>query len=132
MLLVATIVADASADAGASDQKAVPITGASSGIGRYTTELLAENGYFVYASDHREQGEDQQYQLDFGSADLTRRGKRRIGGLAPGGTPKEAANHQADPGGISGGSRSSSRAGALSCRSLMLRSARANPSPFQV
>ncbi len=30
-------------------QKAVLVTGASTGIGRYITELLAANGYFVYA-----------------------------------------------------------------------------------
>ena len=35
-------------------QKAVLITGASSGIGRRTTELLASKGYFVYAGARKQ------------------------------------------------------------------------------
>jgi len=35
-------------------QRAVLVTGASSGIGRKTTELLAQNGFFVYATARKE------------------------------------------------------------------------------
>lgn len=34
---------------GGEDQRAVLVTGATSGIGRYTAELLAERGFYVYA-----------------------------------------------------------------------------------
>jgi NADPH:quinone reductase-like Zn-dependent oxidoreductase len=39
----------------ASDQRAVLVTGASSGIGRKTAELLASRGFFVYAGARSEQ-----------------------------------------------------------------------------
>jgi NAD(P)-dependent dehydrogenase (short-subunit alcohol dehydrogenase family) len=42
------------ASVGADDQKAVLITGATSGIGRYATERLAKAGYFVYAGARKD------------------------------------------------------------------------------
>ena len=41
-----------------SEQKAVLITGASSGIGRKITEVFAENGYFVYAGARKQKDID--------------------------------------------------------------------------
>ena len=41
-------------DEKAAPRKAVLVTGASSGIGRRTTEVLAENGYFVYAGARKD------------------------------------------------------------------------------
>jgi NAD(P)-dependent dehydrogenase (short-subunit alcohol dehydrogenase family) len=58
-ILLLAIVAPGSVPAlaqGDSDQKAVLITGASSGIGRMTAERLAGEGYFVYAGA-RSQGD---------------------------------------------------------------------------
>jgi len=43
---------------GASDQKAILITGASSGIGRHATEALAAEGYFVYAGARKQKDLD--------------------------------------------------------------------------
>jgi len=43
---------------GASDQKAILITGASSGIGRHATEALAAEGYFVYAGARKQKDMD--------------------------------------------------------------------------
>ena len=40
--------------AAATPQRAVLVTGASSGIGRKTTELLAQNGFFVYATARKD------------------------------------------------------------------------------
>ena len=42
----------------ASDQKAVLVTGASTGIGRKITEVLAANGYFVYAGARKQKDLD--------------------------------------------------------------------------
>ncbi|MFY9345476.1 MAG: SDR family oxidoreductase [Planctomycetota bacterium] len=49
VLLLPTVAAAQDAPA-AAPQRAVLVTGASSGIGRKTTELLAKNGFFVYAT----------------------------------------------------------------------------------
>jgi NAD(P)-dependent dehydrogenase (short-subunit alcohol dehydrogenase family) len=49
--------ADSHSD-GASQQKAVLITGASSGIGRHATEALAAEGYFVYAGARKQKDLD--------------------------------------------------------------------------
>jgi NAD(P)-dependent dehydrogenase (short-subunit alcohol dehydrogenase family) len=57
MLSAATAVA-ADADAQENAQKAVLVTGASSGIGRHVTELLASQGYFVYAGARSQQDLD--------------------------------------------------------------------------
>lgn len=54
LLSVATPVAAAS-QAQENAQKAVLVTGASSGIGRHVTELLAAQGYFVYAGARSQQ-----------------------------------------------------------------------------
>ena len=43
------------AQVGTGQQKAVLVTGASTGIGRTITEVLAANGYFVYAGARKEQ-----------------------------------------------------------------------------
>jgi NAD(P)-dependent dehydrogenase (short-subunit alcohol dehydrogenase family) len=43
---------------GASDQKAILITGASSGIGRHATEALAAEGYFIYAGARKQKDLD--------------------------------------------------------------------------
>ncbi len=43
---------------GATDQKAVLITGASTGIGRHATEALAAEGYFVYAGARKQKDLD--------------------------------------------------------------------------
>jgi NAD(P)-dependent dehydrogenase (short-subunit alcohol dehydrogenase family) len=56
-LSAATAVA-ADADAQENAQKAVLVTGASSGIGRHVTELLAAHGYFVYAGARSQQDLD--------------------------------------------------------------------------
>ena len=49
------IAQSSGADAG---QKAVLITGASTGIGRKITEVFAEQGYFVYAGARKQQDLD--------------------------------------------------------------------------
>ncbi len=56
-LSAATAVA-ADAEAQENAQKAVLVTGASSGIGRHVTELLAAQGYFVYAGARSQQDLD--------------------------------------------------------------------------
>lgn len=49
----------AAADTGsATEQKAVLVTGASTGIGRMIAEVLAENGYFVYAGARKQRDLD--------------------------------------------------------------------------
>ena len=52
------------ADDGAQRQQAVLVTGASSGIGRKTTEVLAANGYFVYAGARKQKDLDALNALD--------------------------------------------------------------------
>ena len=58
-VLIATLVAGPMAtqavSAAALDQKAVLVTGASTGIGRKVTERLAADGYFVYAGARKEE-----------------------------------------------------------------------------
>src|SRR5262249_26108739 len=53
-LLLVVPVNAASPDAANSGQKAVLVTGASTGIGRKITERLAAKGYFVYAGARKE------------------------------------------------------------------------------
>lgn len=65
-------------------QKAVLVTGASTGIGRKITERLAKEGYFIYAGARKEQDlkdlnaipNVQAVRLDVTSADDNRRGRR--------------------------------------------------------
>ena len=53
-LLIVTPLAAASADEGGG-QRAVLVTGASTGIGRNITERLASEGYFVFAGARKEE-----------------------------------------------------------------------------
>lgn len=53
LFTVSSSFADSHSD-GAKQQKAVLITGASSGIGRHATETLAAKGYFVYAGARKQ------------------------------------------------------------------------------
>lgn len=50
----ASTAASAASQDEAAPQRAILVTGASSGIGRKTTELLAANGFFVYAGARKE------------------------------------------------------------------------------
>jgi len=52
-VVVMTCQSVAKADT-SSDQKAVLVTGASSGLGRAMAEMMAENGYFVYAGARKD------------------------------------------------------------------------------
>ena len=52
-------VANASDGDSRDEQKAVLVTGASTGIGRQITEVLAANGYFVYAGARKQQDLDE-------------------------------------------------------------------------
>jgi len=63
LIFVSTPVAAESQQA-ESAQKAVLITGASSGIGRRATELLASNGWFVYAGARKQEDLDALNALD--------------------------------------------------------------------
>ena len=54
LALLIAIVSALSMPVYASEQKAVLVTGASSGSGRVIAELLAEKGYFVYATARKE------------------------------------------------------------------------------
>ena len=60
ILLLACISTGAaqSAEGNGADQKAVLVTGASTGIGRMIAEVLAENGYFVYAGARKQRDLD--------------------------------------------------------------------------
>jgi len=59
VLLATSTVSLAEPDSGdASNQKAVLVTGASTGIGRKITEVLAANGYFVYAGARKQKDLD--------------------------------------------------------------------------
>ncbi len=61
VILCVVPTAPASAD---DNQRAVLITGASSGIGRVTAELLAESGYFVYAGARKQEDIDALNRID--------------------------------------------------------------------
>ena len=59
VLLATSMVGFAASDSNdASGQKAVLVTGASTGIGRKITEVLAANGYFVYAGARKQKDLD--------------------------------------------------------------------------
>jgi len=53
-----TTSAVASAEDAGAEQKAILVTGASTGIGRMIAEVLAENGYFVYAGARKQRDLD--------------------------------------------------------------------------
>jgi NAD(P)-dependent dehydrogenase (short-subunit alcohol dehydrogenase family) len=55
LVLVSSIATPQDSAPDASARRAVLVTGASSGIGRKTTELLASNGFFVYAGARKEE-----------------------------------------------------------------------------
>ncbi len=63
-LIFASVPAAADSHGGESTQKAVLVTGASSGIGLRTTELLASKGYFVYAGARKQKDMDALNALD--------------------------------------------------------------------
>lgn len=65
-LLMIFVMPPVAADShgGESTQKAVLVTGASTGIGRRTTELLASKGYFVYAGARKQKDLDALNALD--------------------------------------------------------------------
>lgn len=58
LLLACATPTLAQADDGSNPQKAVLVTGASTGIGRRITEVLAANGYFVYAGARKQKDLD--------------------------------------------------------------------------
>ena len=64
LMVSASAAVAADADEGENAQKAVLVTGASSGIGRHVTELLAAQGYFVYAGARSQQDLDALDALD--------------------------------------------------------------------
>ena len=69
MLTVLTVVVTGAAPEvvmadGHDDQKAVLVTGASSGIGRHITERLADEGFFVYAGARKQEDIDALNALD--------------------------------------------------------------------
>ena len=59
-LLMIFVIPPVAADSHSQEnaQKAVLVTGASTGIGRRTTELLASRGYFVYAGARKQKDLD--------------------------------------------------------------------------
>ncbi len=58
MLATSNVSFAATDSSDASDQKAVLVTGASTGIGRKITEVLAAKGYFVYAGARKQKDLD--------------------------------------------------------------------------
>jgi NAD(P)-dependent dehydrogenase (short-subunit alcohol dehydrogenase family) len=64
MAFIATKYATAQESEDTSSQKAVLITGASTGIGRKMTEVLAANGYFVYAGARKQSDLDALNQIE--------------------------------------------------------------------
>ncbi len=64
MLAILVPSSPVSADQHVADQKAVLITGASTGIGRVTAEYLAAEGYFVYAGARKDADMDELNKID--------------------------------------------------------------------
>lgn len=62
--ILLSVCAGIASGQGSEAQKAVLITGASSGIGRMTAERLAADGYFVYAGARKQSDMDSLNQLD--------------------------------------------------------------------
>ena len=65
LLIVVTPLSTPLADAAeANTQKAVLVTGASTGIGRKIAEVLADEGFFVYAGARKQEDLDALNELD--------------------------------------------------------------------
>ena len=64
LLMFSAVGSGVLADSGEDKQKAVLVTGASTGIGRKIAEVLAEQGYFVYAGARKQKDLDALNEID--------------------------------------------------------------------